>query len=189
MDNLQGSRITGGNSKYGRNSSDFYPTPPDVTIALIENLLIPASAKIWEPACGTGKMADVLKEYGYCVESSDILETGYGKVQDFLTATNCDCDWIITNPPFSLAEQFIRKANDFGCRYAFLLKAQYWNAAKRCSLFEETHPSKIFPLTWRPDFLDKKRGGGSPLLDMMWCVWDGSNKETTFRPISRASKR
>ena len=35
MDSLNASRIAGGNSAYGRSQSDFYPTPPDVTVALM----------------------------------------------------------------------------------------------------------------------------------------------------------
>lgn len=40
-------------------------------------------------------------------------------------------DWIITNPPFSLAEAFIRRAAELGKPFAFLLKSQYWNATCR----------------------------------------------------------
>ena len=33
MDSLQASRIAGGNSAIGRREADFYPTPPEVTVA------------------------------------------------------------------------------------------------------------------------------------------------------------
>lgn len=36
MDSLQASRIAGGNSAIGRRESDFYPTPPEVTVALMD---------------------------------------------------------------------------------------------------------------------------------------------------------
>ncbi len=38
MDSLQASRITGGNSAIGRREADFYPTPPEVTVALLDFL-------------------------------------------------------------------------------------------------------------------------------------------------------
>ena len=38
MDSLQASRIAGGNTAYKRAASDFYPTPPDVTFALMKFL-------------------------------------------------------------------------------------------------------------------------------------------------------
>lgn len=47
-------------------------------------------------------------------------------------------------------------------------------------------PSYILPLTWRPDFLFKERGNGSPLMDVMWCVWCGEICEKTiYVPLTR----
>ena len=37
MDSLQASRIAGGNTAYTRARSDFYPTPPEVTVALMNH--------------------------------------------------------------------------------------------------------------------------------------------------------
>ena len=54
-------------------------------------------------------MAKVLAEYFGKVGASDIHDYGYGETKDFLTNT-CAVDawdWIITNPPFRLAEQFV----------------------------------------------------------------------------------
>lgn len=104
MDNLQPSRINGGNSSTGRKASDFYPTPPEATVALLKFLSLPAQAHIWEPACGEGHMVDVMEAMGYEVTGTDI-QAG----DDFLTIPLMGCDWIITNPPFRLAEQFIRQ--------------------------------------------------------------------------------
>lgn len=167
MDKLQASRIIGGNTAYKRVESDFYPTPPEPTIALINFLQLPKDNVIWEPACGKGDMSSVIKNMGYKVKESDI-----DRGDDFLKCPFFECDWIITNPPFSLSEQFIRRAFEHKRPFAFLLKCQYWHAKKRLSLFEETHPTYILPLTWRVDFLKKKRGKGAPPMDVMWVVWD-----------------
>lgn len=105
MDNLTGSRILGGNTAYKRNKSDFYPTPPDATIALLNFLDIPKEKTIWEPACGENHMVNAISEYGYDCFGTDI-QTG----TDFLSADIPNgVDWIITNPPFSLYENFIRR--------------------------------------------------------------------------------
>lgn len=74
------------------------------------------------------------------------------------------------------------------------LKAQYWHAAKRAQLFREIPPSYVLPLTWRPDFLFKERGGkkgASPLMDVMWCVWltpQMQGVQTVFKPLMRPEK-
>ena len=169
-----------------RRAADFYPTPPECTVALMDFLEARATLynaypdkdrcrAIWEPACGDGAISKVLEARGYEVLSSDIRsdESVYGeKGVDFLSCgKDRDFDWIITNPPFCLAEQFIRKCVEINRPFALLLKSQYWNSSKRLSLFRETKPRYILPLTWRPDFT----GQGNSLMDMCWNVWTGNS--------------
>lgn len=186
MDSLQASRISGGNSAAGRRQSDLYPTPPEVTVALLRFLNFPSGVSVWEPAAGDGDMADVISQYAFPVYVTDIRDG-----TDFLQSCIDGADWIITNPPFSLAEEFIRHAAELNKPFAMLLKAQYWHAAKRAKLFEELPPSYILPLTWRPDFFFKERDGkkgGSPLMDVMWCVWLTpwmKNVQTVYQPLPR----
>nr|DAZ54156.1 MAG TPA: adenine-specific methyltransferase [Caudoviricetes sp.] len=183
MDSLQASRIAGGNSAIGRRESDFYPTPPEVTVALLDFLRLPENTVIWEPAAGEGDMAGVLQTYFETVYTTDILDG-----TDFLKSSIDAADWIITNPPFSLAEAFIRRAAELGKPFAFLVKSQFWHAKRRLSLFDEFPPSYILPLTWRPDFFFKDDHGGSPLMDVMWCVWHIPHikgTQTVYRPLER----
>lgn len=189
MDSLQASRIAGGNSAAGRRQSDLYPTPPEVTVALLRFLNFPSGVSVWEPAAGDGDMADVISQYAFPVYVTDIRDG-----TDFLQSSIDDADWIITNPPFSLAEEFIRHAAELNKPFAMLLKAQYWHAAKRAKLFEELPPSYILPLTWRPDFFFKEHDGkksGSPLMDVMWCVWLTpwmKNVQTVYQPLPRPTR-
>jgi hypothetical protein len=55
-------------------------------------------------------MAKVLKEYFRSVWSSDAYHYGYGKVRDFVGEPYPEnsFDWVVTNPPFRLAEDFVR---------------------------------------------------------------------------------
>lgn len=155
MSNFNAARIVGGCGEYGRVQSDYYPTPRDVTEALIAFLELPMGTRIWECAAGENQMVNVLRANGYEVTASDI-SSGY----DFLTTPLVDCDWIITNPPFSLAEQFISRCVEHKKPFALLLKSQYWHAKKRLDIFRSYPPAYVLPLTWRPDFLQKSRGGG-----------------------------
>lgn len=169
-DKLFGSRIAGGNSATGRRAWDLYQTPPEATLALLNFLTIPKGAVIWECACGSGEMSRTIAASGYKVISSDIEDHGFGQNGiDFVTyCQENNFDWIITNPPFFLAEPFVRRAWEYKRPFAFLLKSQFWHAARRTALFEECPPSYILPLTWRPDFT----GGGASLMDMIWTVWE-----------------
>ena len=171
----------GGGGTRERHRQDFYPTPKDVTFALMDFLKLDHGLKIWEPACGERDMADAIEEYGYDVIATDI-EMGH----DFLTADAVECDWIITNPPFSIADEFIRKCKSMNKPFAMLLKSQYWHASKRSTLFAEATPSWVLPLTWRPDFLFKQQEKGRPLMDVMWCVWiPPYNSTTQYIPLLR----
>ena len=173
-DHTYASAIVTSQKVHKRKESDFYPTPPDVTRALLGFLNLERGTGVWEPACGDGAISKVLTDNGLCVFSSDLrLDSGFGKADvNFLEIPlDARCpDWIITNPPFALAEEFIRHALTFTPRVAMLLKSQYWHAKKRAALFEERPPSDILALTWRPAFLEAERGK-SPLMDVVWVVW------------------
>lgn len=171
-------KIVGANSQNGRHKNDFYPTPPDVTVALLDFLQIPKGGKIWEPACGQNHMVKVMRDRGYDVIGTDIQ----GGV-DFLTADLPEgVDWIITNPPFNVSQEFIERCIEHHKPFALLLKSQYWHAAKRANLFMRYPPSYILPLTWRPDFT----GEGASLMDMMWCVWDFKGLSfSLYKPLKR----
>lgn len=173
--------IAGGGNK--NEGSDFYPTPPEVTHALMRFLnLMPRV--IWEPACGDGAMAEVIKKYGHSVLASDIRAAGYGEPKvDFLSADK-NCAAIITNPPFGLAAEFILHALGQAPTVAMLLKAHFWHAQSRTTLFEEHRPAWVLPLNWRPNFLDKR--GKSPTMDFQWTVWLQDQKETRYRILRRS---
>lgn len=166
-----------------RRELDYYPTPPDVTHALMRFLSL-EQCRVWEPACGDGAMAKVLAEYGHDVFASDIRETGYGQGGvDFMTATH-ECEAIITNPPFALSEAFIRHSLPQAETVAMVLKSQYWHAAKRKALFEEYPPAYVLPLTWRPDFMGGERGG-APTMEVHWTVWRRGQTDTKYRLLGK----
>lgn len=172
--------------KSNRRELDFYPTPPEVTKALMDflfdNKLVTKESLVWEPACGNGAMSNEIKKYVDDVHTTDIRNTAYSKNSVDFLVTTFDCDAVITNPPFNQSEEFIRHGLKQAPVVCMLLKSQYWHAKKRFSLFSEFQPSFILPLTWRPDFLfDQRENGktGSPTMDVQWVVWDGSNKGYT----------
>jgi len=92
---------------------EFFPTPPWGTRSGAElvKFLDPLAKEVRDPCCGQGHMAEVLKEYFPRVAASDIYGYGYGEVADYLGGVYPDqCDWVIMNPPFEPAADFIRNA-------------------------------------------------------------------------------
>lgn len=164
-----------------KDSPDDFPTPPWATRGLIEHILDDkhalASQVCLEPACGAGHMAKVLKEYFGEVRVGDAYQYGYGPVRDFLTypyETNA-VDWVITNPPFRLSEEFVLRALRVArqgvailARTVFLESAGRYNA-----IFRETPPSKFAQFVERVPMvkgrLDEK---ASTATGYAWLVWE-----------------
>jgi len=174
-----GVMIAGGNGN--RRENDFYPTPREATIALLP-LIADWPKTIWEPACGDGAMARVLRASGRDVVATDLIHRGFGQILDFLGPTALQIarpqrKVIITNPPFKLAAQFIERADELGAAHlALLLKASFWNAASRLKTWDRWAPYARRDLTWRLDF----DGRGAPTMDCAWFLWD-----RTSPPLAR----
>jgi hypothetical protein len=183
-----GSAIIGGATDNARKDADFYPTPADATLALLNRLALPRGVTVKEPACGNGAMSRVMEASGLVVDSSDLREdSGYGRGGvDYLRDQGSGCEWVITNPPFNVAADFISTALSQTPNVAMLLKSQFWHARKRLDLFERHVPAEILPLTWRPSFLEKERGN-SPLMDVIWVVWRSGDHAARYTPLRRPS--
>jgi hypothetical protein len=169
--NLSGATIIG--SGNNRNEFDFYPTPKEVTFALLEHIDWPSTFSIWEPACGQNDMVDVL-----ATRFDEVIGTDIQTGDDFLTSGMKNVDACITNPPFTDSVAFIERAIDYGYA-AILLKSTYWHSSRRTNLFYRRRPSKILCLNWRPQF-DKRIVKSSPTMDFIWTVWEPDNKTTEY---------
>ena len=186
MSGVAAASIIGGNPAKGRRAADFYPTPHACTDALInaERDHLARFHSIWEPACGDGAICKRLEDQGFLTIATDLHDQGFGiSGIDFLTESQRAADAIVTNPPFSLAEDFISKADSLGVQYmALILKAQFWHAKRRTALFAAWWPARIYAMNWRPDF----SGGGAPTMDLIWCIWDRrSVGPTTYQIMER----
>ena len=164
-----------------KDSPDDFPTPPWATRALIEHVLDDKGALVTlsclEPACGEGHMAKVLKEYFGEVRCSDAHEYGYGLVRDFLTQpyeTNA-CDWVITNPPFRLAEEFLLRALNVARKgVAILARTVFLESIGRYkAIFLETPPGKFAQFSERvPMVKGRLDSKASTATGYAWFVWE-----------------
>jgi hypothetical protein len=144
---------------------DWFATPPFASRAGAETVLaIDEDAQkgvIWEPACGDGIMANCLGEYFPQLRASDIEPQGQQERHDFLaTPPAPQCRWVVTNPPFGVAADFVRRGLDVAemgvallCRLAFLESVDRW-ALHHAHLtvlapFSERVPMQLGP--WNPD--------------------------------------
>ena len=167
-------------SCFERVEGDRYWTEPWVTKALLDKVKFRGT--VWEPACGRGDMVNVLAGYGYDVLKSDIAGDALGcknaSKADFLAQSSSPCHGpfsIVTNPPYTLAEAFIRQALELTEHYvggvAMLLRNEYDCAAGRRELFEHEAFAAKLVLTRRPKWVDSGHSA-SPRHNFAWYVWE-----------------
>ena len=159
-------------------SFDYFPTPPWATRALCEFLrddwrLLP-SHTVREPACGEGDMARPLAEYAARVIASDIQDLGHGEVEDYLFTPTQPVDWVITNPPFRLAQAFIEKALDEArVGVAMFARLAFIEGIERHdTLFGPRPPAFVMPFVERvPIVRGRLDAKASSATAYAWFVW------------------
>lgn len=172
-----------GNGAFERVEYDRYWTEHWVTKALLDRIQF--RGWIWEPACGRGDMVKVLIQAGYTVIMTDIAGADLGCQgaikHNFLSdgaLLNPPNEFsIITNPPYVLAEKFIREAlrltKPDGGMVAMLMRNEYDCAATRRYLFEQPAFRAKLVLTRRPKWIDAlAQHSASPRHNFAFYVWD-----------------
>lgn len=137
-------------SEKERANLDYYATPPEMAIELIK--LEPELNNIWEPACGEGHLAKVFEKKGILGKATDIVNRGYGEVQDFLICYDTWDGDIITNPPYNQAQEFVEHALDLineGNKVCMFLKLTFLEGKKRKRLFEKKCLKNVYISTSR----------------------------------------
>jgi hypothetical protein len=189
-----------------REAHDFYPTPPEVTRALlaVESAQIRQvaddqksfgfPATVWEPAAGDGAMVRELRRGGFSVHASDLIDRGCGaEIIDFFDVSVPCAPVLITNPPYKLINardgkgRWLDHALGLGCPYVALFLNWDWPAAAGLSGLMARHPiSRVYLCRWKVDFTGK----GAPPQRNAWFIWDADwQGETALRFLDRACDR
>jgi hypothetical protein len=126
-------------------------------------------------------MSRPLEETAQCVISSDVHDYGWGHiVHDFLmpfTPPEADdgVHWVITNPPFRVAEQFVHRGLQVArCGVALLVRTAFAESAQRYdTLFRDCRPSLVAQFVERlPMVKGKLDEDASSATAYCWMVWD-----------------
>ena len=174
-----------------RQENDYYATHPKATEMLCD--LETFSKDILEPCCGEGHISKVLESRGYNVESMDLIDRGYGTGGiNFLEYNEVINKDIVTNPPYSMAKEFVEHAMDIvtdGHNIAMFLKLTFLESESRKEMFRKYPPKKIWVSSNRilcgknGDFYQRDKDGnikyskdGSPkelssAACYAWFVW------------------
>ena len=166
---------------------DYYPTPQWATRALVEWIeqFVGKDAKtwlktrsVWEPAAGAGHMIDVLSDSFGLTRATDIEDYGRRfELRDFIAGDGKDfgkADFVITNPPFSLAQDFILRGmqvSDF--MVCMLARLSLLETHRRYnSIFKKYPPASVLVFSDRLGFVKGKVAKGAPgSTAFAWFVW------------------
>lgn len=194
-----------------RRERDDYPTPAWCVDRLLEAVALP-DGRWLEPAAGDGGIIDavnawraVARKQPIAWEACDVnpafqetlsrksdraimgdFTTGIGDLAD-------DYDVAITNPPFDLAEEFLRECRRRARIVALLLRTNFLGSEERHALFEHDFPD-VNQLPNRPTFSifekwdpKKKRWTRttSDSCEYAWLVWGPARRmEGTIRRLA-----
>lgn len=189
---LSGGKLAGGNPENGRVENDFYATNPLAVEMLDKVYPLDCNDKyVLDPCVGQGHILNKVKEL-YPVAKCmgvDIVDRGYENtmVRDYIN--ECPVrpigwrfDLIITNPPYSLASEFVDKSIQLlrdGGKCCMFLKIQFLEGQKRKELFDKYPPRYIYVFrnrmaTWNngQEFDPKTGKHWSTTMCHAWFVWE-----------------
>ena len=167
------------NSK--RATLDYYPTPSWAVHRFLEKINLPGGC--WfEPCAGDGAIAKAVNQVRSDVtwrlnEIQPEMVTELKKLdpfvtnQDYLILNQKDKETpkvIITNPPFVLAMECLKKSFEINPEYVvFLLRLNFLASKSRARFMSENTPD-VYVLSQRPSFTTN---GGHDSTDYAWFVW------------------
>jgi len=144
--------------------NEFQTEPKDVRPLLP---FLPKNKIIWEPAQGEGQIVAFLHGMGYNVVGTDILN-GF----DFLSplAAPPAFDIIVTNPPYSIKDQWLERCFALEKPFALFLPITIFDSKERRALFKRYKPQFLMPDD-RPTFTTPSGKKGGSWFYCTWICW------------------
>ena len=177
MNEVLAMQSIGFNLRGDRQKDDFYATPLEATEALLSVESFKGS--IFEPCCGQGHISKALIKHGYDVESSDLVDRGYGiSRRDFLFERE-KRDNIITNPPYAKMALLMAEHAQKIAKYktALLLKLTFLEGVARLEFFKKHPPARVWVFSKRLSLMKDGQAHKGGMMCLAWFVWEtGSTK-------------
>ncbi len=171
-----------------RVEADFYPTPVDVVEHFLNNHKLNDGA-ILEQSAGNGNFIQAIRNKGYTNvivanelredENANLHKSGANFVYhtDFLNETipNHDVRTVITNPPYSLAREFVERSKELypNAEIIMLLRLAFLESKGRYEFWQRNPVSKLYILSKRPSFIN----GKTDATAYAWFVWNSDDKQ------------
>lgn len=161
---------------YMKNEKNDELYTPDYAIEPLLKYL-PKNKIIWECTdFGSSNITKLLKQHDYKVIST------HKDNFDFLTdIPNFDFDIIITNPPYSLKNEFLKKCYEYDKPFCLLLPLTSLEGIERGKMFREKGID-VLVLDKRCDFMDNKK---SNWFNTSWFCYKVLPKQLIFEELHK----
>lgn len=153
---------------------------PDYAIKPLLKYL-PKNIIIWEPTdFGGSNITKVLEEEGYGVVHTNKRDFDFLKDKPSKLGIGFHFDMIITNPPYSLKDEFIKKCYEYNHPFALLLPLTSLEGINRGKMFRN-NGIELLVLDKRVDF----NGKGSCWYNTSWFCWNILPKKLIFEELNK----
>ncbi len=181
-----------------RRSGDDYQTPGELAEFLVaklvaDGILCGPEPRVLEPSAGDGSFVAALRKY--CDPGVLVANEPYLTDARRVAYETAGAEWwptafekhllqprwsaVVGNPPYSLAEQHVRKALEVAAKrggvVAFLLRLAFLESRGRFALWRDFPLRKLYVLSERPSFT----GGGTDSAAYGFFVWENGNERST----------
>lgn len=169
-----------------RQLNDYYASNPFDVEQIIDILHIDKMSSILEPCAGEGHIAKTLNKLGYInVKTNDLIKRGY-ELDFNIDYLNFKLpikrfDYIITNPPFKYAKDFIERSLEYADKVIILAKLDLLESNKRKDL-NNKYLSNVYVHSNRAKFAlngEEKYFNKSSSMSSAWFVYDINKKGKT----------
>ena len=180
---MKGKAFANRKKKKDRPKGDFYSTPKSLVWVVKDIIKIEFNhhLNILEPCCGKLAISEELKGYKYTVINNDlysynkfVYKSDYLKI-DTKTVGMSFNKQVITNPPFSLWDEFVLKAKTHCKKFMFIGRLNYFGTYGRHEKGLWNNLKAVFPFNRYVDYRTPYREDGLFHVGSQataWFLWD-----------------
>lgn len=165
--------------KSGNRKGDLFHTPKSL-VWVAEDIIISefCVSPILEPCAGDLSLSEELEKMDiYTIHTNDLYSNNCDINDNYLDSNFNYFDQVITNPPFSLWDEFVLKAKSHCKKFMFIGRLDYLTTLKRFNTGIWKNLKSVYPFNRRVDYRTPYREDGHFHVGTMptgWFLWDMS---------------
>jgi hypothetical protein len=175
-----------GRHRLAARGDDVFETPVEAVRALLGVERLPHCT--WEPCCGSGAIVRVLRESGFHVHATDLVDHGCPASEStiyflFEQRAPDGVESIVTNPPYKLADQFVAHALRLVPHVIMLLRLAFLESERRSPILDSGNLARVHVFKNRLPMMHRHGWTGpraTSSIPFAWFCWDRNHLGPTI---------